>query len=123
MKKVNTNSVTRLLNALKNSFDGLKAQWRHERAFRQELLVCIITIPVLLLLNVAAMLKLLLMVLLLLLLVVETINSAIETIVDRISLERHEKSKIAKDLGSAAVGLTILMNLLAWGYAFWVAFV
>jgi diacylglycerol kinase (ATP) len=54
--------------------------------------------------------------LLMLILVVETINSAIETVVDRISLERHVQSRIAKDMGSAAVGLVILMNVVTWIY-------
>ena len=52
-----------------------------------------------------------------LLLVVEVLNSALENIVDRISLDIHPQSKVIKDMGSAAVGLTILMNLIAWGFA------
>ena|SRR5579862_1961728 len=106
----------RLLNALNNSLDGLKTVWKNEQAFRWEVYLSLVLMPVIFYISVSNMLKLLLILLLLLLFVVEIINSALETVVDRISLERHEKSKNAKDMGSLAVLMVIIMNVVAWIY-------
>ncbi|HEY5799483.1 MAG TPA: diacylglycerol kinase [Burkholderiaceae bacterium] len=105
----------RVFSAMQYSIDGFKTAWRHEHAFRQELVLVVIGVVVALALPLSIYQKLLLIGVLLLVLIVELINSAIEAIVDRISLERHPLSKNAKDLGSAAVFLTLLLAGLAWG--------
>ncbi len=104
----------RILAAFVNSIDGFQAAWRHEYAFRQELIVVLIATVVALILPVSSFQKVLLISVLLLVLLVEIINSAIEAVVDRISLERHPLSKRAKDLGSAAVALAIMIAAMAW---------
>lgn len=107
--------VRRIFSAVFYSLDGFKAAWRHEHAFRQELLVLVAGTIAALLLKISAFEKFLLIAVLVQVLVVELINSAIEAIVDRISLERHPLSKNAKDFGSAAVMLSFGIALAAWG--------
>ncbi len=107
--------LMRLLAALSYSADGFRTAWRYEHAFRQELAVVVPGVVVALLLPVTALEKLALVGVLVLLLVVELINSAIEAVVDRVSLDRHPLSKSAKDLGSAAVMLVVAFALLTWG--------
>ena len=104
----------RIIGAFVNSIDGFRAAWGNEYAFRQEVIVVLIATVVALLLPVSAFQKVFLISVLLLVLLVEIINSAIEAVVDRISLERHPLSKRAKDLGSAAVALSIMIAALAW---------
>jgi diacylglycerol kinase (ATP) len=106
--------LKRIYSALLYSFDGFKAAWKHEHAFRQEVAVCIVGTIVALLLHISAFEKLMLIGVLVLVLIVELINSAIEAVVDRISLERHPLSKNSKDFGSAAVLLTCLLAVAAW---------
>lgn len=106
--------VKRIFSALSYSIDGLKTAWRHEHAFRQELLLFAAGTVVALALPVAPFEKLLLIGVLALVLIVELINSALEAVVDRISLERHPLSKNAKDLGSAAVLLACMLALATW---------
>lgn len=109
-----TGGFKRIIAAFVNSIEGFRAAWRSEHAFRQEVIVAIIATVVALLLPVSAFQKVFLISVLLLVLLVEIINSAIEAVVDRISLERHPLSKRAKDLGSAAVALSIAIAVLAW---------
>lgn len=106
--------IARLLAACRNTWDGLSWAWRSEAAFRQEVVVIAIATVVALLLPVSSFQKLVLVGVLVLVLIVEIVNSAIEAIVDRISLERHPLSKVAKDMGSAAVALTLLLALATW---------
>jgi diacylglycerol kinase (ATP) len=106
--------LRRIFSALFYSVDGFKAAWLHEHAFRQELLVTVIGTAIALGLKVSAFEKLVLIVVLVHVLIVELINSAIEAIVDRISLERHPLSKRAKDLGSAAVMLSFFVAGATW---------
>jgi diacylglycerol kinase (ATP) len=106
--------LKRISSALGYSIDGLRAAWRHEHAFRQELMVVLPGIVVALLLPVSRPEKLALVAVLLLVLIVELMNSAIEAVVDRVSLERHPLSKNAKDLGSAAVLLACLLAAATW---------
>jgi len=106
--------LKRISSALGYSIDGLRAAWRHEHAFRQELMVAVPGIVIALLLPVSAPEKLALVAVLLLVLIVELLNSAIEAVVDRVSLERHTLSKNAKDLGSAAVLLACVLALATW---------
>ena len=107
--------VKRIFSALLYSIDGLRTAWRHEHAFRQEVMVALPGIVIALLLPVTRLEKLALAGVLVLVLVVELLNSAIEAVVDRVSLDRHALSKNAKDLGSAAVMLSFLFALVTWG--------
>lgn len=106
--------LRRIWNALHYSFSGLRAALRHEQAFRQEALLAVILIPLALLLPVAGAGKALMVASVLLVLIVELLNSAVEAVVDRVSLERHALSKRAKDMGSAAVLLALLNALVVW---------
>lgn len=106
--------LKRIFSAFFYSLDGLKAAWRHEHAFRQELGLFVVGAVIALLLRISAFEKLVLIGVLLLVLIVELINSAIEAVVDRISLERHPLSKNAKDFGSAAVLLTCILAFATW---------
>lgn len=106
--------LKRIFSAFIYSMDGFKAAWRTEHAFRQELLVVAIGTVVALVLKISLVEKLLLISVLVLVLIVELINSALEAVVDRISLERHPLSKNAKDFGSAAVALAIGIAAAAW---------
>jgi diacylglycerol kinase (ATP) len=107
--------LKRIFSAFFYSMEGLKAAWRHEHAFRQELVLFIVATAVALALRISAFEKLVLIAVMVLILIVELINSAIEAVVDRISLERHPLSKNAKDFGSAAVLLACLLAAATWG--------
>jgi diacylglycerol kinase (ATP) len=106
--------LQRILTASVNTMDGIKAAWQNENAFRQEIVVLVIGSVIALSLKISAFEKLVLIVVLVQVLVVELINSALEAVVDRISLERHPLSKNAKDFGSAAVALAIGIAVAAW---------
>jgi len=106
--------LKRIFSALLYSIDGFKSAWRHEHAFRQELGVFVVGAVIALVLKVSAFEKLVLIGTLALILIVELINSSIEAVVDRVSLERHPLSKNAKDFGSAAVLLTFLLAIASW---------
>ena len=106
--------LKRLVNAARNSLEGLAAAARHEDAFRQELVLAAILIPLAVYLNVSLLEKSLLIGSVLLVLIVELLNSAIEATVDRISFENHHLAKRAKDIGSAAVMLCIATAVVIW---------
>lgn len=101
-------------HAFKWSVDGLISAFRGESAFRQELILAGLLIPLGLYLGNGGVEKTLLVFPVLLLLVVELINTAIESVVDRIGTEKHELSKRAKDIGSAAVFLSVILLLIMW---------
>ena len=101
-------------HAFKWSVDGLISAFRGESAFRQELILAGLLIPLGLYLGNGGVEKTLLVFPVLLLLVVELINTAIESVVDRIGTEKHELSKRAKDIGSAAVFLSVILLLIIW---------
>ena len=105
---------TRLFRAFGVSMKGLAGAYREEAAFRQELALAVVVIPLGLWLGRNGIERALLIAPMLLVLIVELLNSAIEAIVDRVSLERHPLSKNAKDLGSAAVCLALLLAGAAW---------
>lgn len=88
---------------------------RNETAFLQEILLALVLIPVAVFLNVSLTAKVLMISSLIFILIVELINSAIEAVVDRISLEKHPLSKHAKDMGSAIVLLAFLQASIIWG--------
>lgn len=106
--------LTRILSAARYSMDGLRFAWKSEHAFRQELLMSAPLVIIAMLLPVSNFEKLALVIVLALVLIVELLNSAIEAVVDRVSLERHPLSKNAKDLGSAAVLMTITLAATTW---------
>lgn len=93
---------------------GLRHAIRGEAAIREELVACVVLIPAAVLLPVTALERLLLVLSMLLVLLTEFLNSAVEAAIDRISLERHPLSGQAKDLGSAAVAVALLMSALCW---------
>ena len=104
----------RILPAAGYAWAGLRAAYRNEHAFRQEIVVVAIGTVIALALPVSSFQKLLLIGTMMFVLIVELFNSAIEAIVDRVSLERHPLSKNAKDMGSAAVMLAIIFSSCAW---------
>lgn len=97
------------------ALQGLRAAWQYEDAFRQEVLVAAIAIPVALLLPASSLGKAMMIASILLVLIVELLNSALETAVDHTSLEQHPLAKRAKDIASAAVFLSIVNALVVWG--------
>ncbi len=105
----------RIVRAIGYSFEGFATAIKHEHAFRQELILCVVLLPFAIILPITPMERVVLIATLLLVLIVELLNSAIEAIVDRVSLENHELSKRAKDLGSAAVFLSLTIVAIAWG--------
>jgi diacylglycerol kinase (ATP) len=106
--------LRRIWNAFHYSVDGIAAAFRHEDAFRQEALVALVLIPIALLVPATGIGRALLIGSVLLVLIVELLNSAVEATVDRISLEEHRLAKRAKDLGSAAVLLSLLNLAVVW---------
>ena len=114
--------VERLVNATRYSRDGLLEAWRNEDAFRQEIVLTLILVPLAVWLPVTLVEKILLIGVLLLVLIVELLNSAIEVAVDRDSFEINSLGKRAKDLGSAAVFLALLFAGGTWLAVLWTAF-
>lgn len=114
MKPTSTHGIRRISRATKFSIQGLIAGWKNEAAFREELILSIILIPVALLLPVSTTETILLIATVFLVLITELINSAIEAVVDRISDEIHPLSGRAKDIGSAAVFLSLLLAGFTW---------
>lgn len=106
--------LRRLLNSFRNSWLGFRGAWREEAAFRQECALALLVIPGGLWLGATGIERFLLVAPMLLILVVELLNSAIEAAIDRIGIERHPLSGLAKDLGSAAVFVAFLMLVAAW---------
>lgn len=106
--------LRRLWNALGYSLDGLVSAFRHEEAFRQEMLLAAVLVPAAFLVNVSGIARALMVGSVLLVLIVELVNSSIEAAVDRISLEDHRLAKRAKDIGSAAVLVSLINVALVW---------
>lgn len=109
----------RLWNASRYSSDGLKAAWQHEQAFRQEIYLAVVLIPLACWLTPNGVARALLIGSVLLVILCELINSALEAVVDRISLETHPLSKRAKDIGSAIVMLALGMMMMVWSMVLW----
>lgn len=105
----------RVVNAWGYSLDGLAGAWRTEGAFRQEVIAAAILIPIACFMPVTILERGLLIAAVLMVIVVELLNSAIEAGIDRISLERHPLAKKAKDAGSAAVLVAIVIAAVVWG--------
>lgn len=106
--------MTRVVRAFGNSWKGFRGAFREEAAFRQELALAVIAIPLGLWLGETGVERALLVAPVLLILIVELLNSAIEATVDRIGMERHQLSGLAKDIGSAAVMLSFFLLGTVW---------
>jgi len=106
----------RLLLAFVNSWKGFKGAFKFEAAFRQEVALAVLLLPLGAWLGANGVEKALLTGSVMLVLIVELLNTGIETVVDRIGLERHELSGLAKDVGSTAVLLSFGLLALIWGF-------
>ena len=106
--------LQRVLNATGHSLDGLRAAWRHEDAFRQELVLAAVMMPLAALLPVTLVEKVLLIGVVVLVLIVELLNTAVEAAIDRDSLRIDDLGKRAKDYASAAVMLSLLLAGGTW---------
>jgi len=106
--------LRRLFNAFGYSLAGFRAAYKHEDAFRQEALLAVILIPLAIWLPVDLTGKALMIGSVLLVIIVELLNSAIEATVDRISLDSHDLAKRAKDIGSAAVLVSLINTMVIW---------
>ena len=112
----NNTGLKRLKNAFFFSMAGFKTCFKTEEAFRQEVFLLIPTIPLALWFGETGVERALLIGAMLLIIIAEMINSGIERVVDRISFERHDLSKEAKDIGSAVVLVSIVNALITWGF-------
>lgn len=122
MLKPNGVGIGRVFKAAKCSMQGFAASWKHESAFRQEALLALLSVPLAAWLATSASQFALLVSVWGLVLIVELLNSAIEALTDRVSLERHELSGRAKDMGSAAVFVALAIVVLVWGAALYERF-
>lgn len=119
MNKTPLKGLPRLKAAWYNSVIGLKDVWKNEEAFRIESIVFMFSIPTAIWLGDTPFKISILCAVVLLILIVEVLNTAVEAVVDRIGPERHELSRIAKDLGSLAVLLASVLAGLVWTAALW----
>ncbi len=110
-----TSGLQRILNATGYSLAGFKAAFQNEAAFRQIILINSLLIPLSFFMPVSRVEQVLMIVVCLLAIIVELINSAIEAVVDRVSMEQHPLSKNAKDMGSAAQFVALAIITLTWG--------
>lgn len=117
------NGLGRIWRATRFSWGGLRSTWRTQAAFRQEVWVGLALVPAAALLGRTALERAALLCLWLLVLVAELLNTGLEAIVDRIGPEQHELSGMAKDVGSAAVLVTILICGVMWAAVAWDRFV
>jgi diacylglycerol kinase (ATP) len=113
-QKINGTGLARIFRAITCSKTGIAAAFRNEAAFRQEVILCAVLLPIALWLGQTNVERALLVASLLLVLIVELLNTAVEVVVDRIGVDRHELSGLAKDLGSAAVSMAILLTVVVW---------
>lgn len=123
MNKPNGGGLGRILKATDCSRKGFIAAWTYEAAFRQETVLALIMLPLSFWLAQSTSHWAMLVATLLLVLIVELLNSSIETLTDRVSLERHELSGRAKDIASAAVTLSLTVVAVVWGAAIYDKFV
>lgn len=122
MAKPGNTGLTRIVNATGYSLAGVRSAWRHEAAFRQECVLAALLTPVGYWLGQTAVERALLIGSCLAVLVVELLNSALEAAIDRIGPEQHELAGRAKDLGSAAVLVSLLLTLVVWLLIAWERF-
>jgi len=120
--KPGNTGIRRILRAARFSAQGLAHAWKHEAAFRQEVALTVFLIPLALWLGQTVVERAMLIGVCFIVLIVELLNSAIEAAIDRFGEEQHELSGRAKDLGSAAVYLSLALVVLAWGSFAWQRF-
>ncbi|MCR9593090.1 diacylglycerol kinase [Vibrio alginolyticus] len=116
--KPGNTGLKRIVKATGYSIQGLKAAFKHEAAIRQELALLSIAVILAWLMDVGIVERILMIGVVVLVLIVELVNSAIEAVVDRIGIERHELSGRAKDIGSAAVMVALAFAAFTWLYIF-----
>lgn len=114
--------LLRIMNAFRYSADGLAAAWHHEDAFRQEMVLAAVMVPTALMLPVTLLEKILLITVVIQVLIVEILNTAVEAAIDRHSFEINPLAKRAKDLGSAAVMLSLVLAGGVWASILWATF-
>lgn len=114
--------LLRIANAFRYSVDGFAAAWHHEDAFRQEVILAAVMVPIALFLPVTLVERILLIAVVILVLIVEILNTAVEVAIDRQSFEINPLAKRAKDLGSAAVMLSLILAGGVWASILWAAF-
>lgn len=114
-KPKNNTGIKRVINATRFSYQGLRATFKTEAAFRQECFVGLLALPLSFWLAESVIEWILLMFSFMLILLTEIINSAIEAAIDRMGQSPHELSGKAKDAGSAAVSIALMIALLTWG--------
>ncbi len=114
MAQQDRRGLLRIYHAFFYSMAGFKATWQYEEAFRQEVLLALVMMPAALWLGDDKFEKIVLIGCLVLVLLAELLNSAIEAVVDRIGIEKHDLSGRAKDIGSAAVFLTLTWTAVVW---------
>jgi diacylglycerol kinase (ATP) len=122
MGKPGNTGLRRIVNATFFSFAGLKTAWQSEAAFRQECLLAAVLIPAGLWLGQNAVQRALLIGSCLLVLIVELLNTAVEYVVDRVGMDHHRLSGQAKDVGSAAVFMSLALTLIVWVLIGWERF-
>jgi diacylglycerol kinase (ATP) len=106
--------LVRAWHAAKNSWRGLVFAFKEESAFRQELTLFVLLTPIAFVLPISLFEKTVLICSLVLVMAIELLNSSVEAAIDRISFEHHDLSKRAKDFGSAAVMLALLISFILW---------
>jgi len=111
--------LRRLINAFGYSMDGLSAAYKNEDAFRQEIRLALVLIPLALYLGHSGLQRAVMVACVFLVIIVELLNSSVEATVDRISLDHHLLAKRAKDIGSAAVLLSLLNLFVVWLLILW----
>lgn len=114
MKPENNHGIKRVFRATGFSMKGLKAAWAHEAAFRQEVVLALLMLPIALVADITTIERLLLILTLFIVLIVELLNSAVEAVVDRIGSEHHQLSGQAKDIASAAVFMSLTLCAIIW---------
>jgi len=119
MGKPGNTGVRRIINATFFSFAGIKTAWQNEAAFRQESLLCVVLIPAGVWLGQNAVERALLIGSCLIVLIVELLNTAVEFVVDRVGTDHHRLSGQAKDLGSAAVFMSLVVVVVIWVLIGW----
>jgi diacylglycerol kinase (ATP) len=111
--------LQRILRATLNTLNGLRAAASSEAAFRQEIFLLVLSVPLAILIATDNGMRLLLIVMVVVVMVVELLNTAIEKLADRVTLEHDPLIGRVKDMGSAAVGLTLLVAAMVWLFAIW----
>ena len=114
MAKPGYTGLTRIIKATGYSWQGLRAAWQNESAFRQEVTLCLIMLPLAFVVGQTILETALLIALLGVVLITELLNSAVEAVVDRVGDEHHDLAGRAKDMGSAAVFISLVLTAIVW---------